>query len=54
MPKLFQRVGMMLELVDIAGYRAERAAGGADFKTAVKTDLDRRRDLYSPMAAAGG
>lgn len=54
MPKLFQRVGMMLELVDISGYRNEMAAGGADFKTAVKTDLDRRRDLYSPMAAAGG
>jgi len=38
-------------LLDAVEYRTEleRQAAGGSFKNAVKADLDRRRDLYSPM-----
>jgi len=52
-PRLFRTVRMNFELLEIADYKAEMAATGgraeAGFKNAVKADLDRRRDLYSPM-----
>lgn len=51
LPRLFQTIRMRFELLDIADYRSEmleRAAGGS-LKNVVKRDLDRRRDLYSPM-----
>jgi hypothetical protein len=51
LPRLFQTLRMRFELVDIAEYRAEmieRAAGGS-LKNVIKRDLDRRRDLHSPM-----
>ena len=57
-PRLFQPIGMLLELVDIAEYRAalgrdpQDQTGGGDFKLAVKQDMERRRDLYCPQAAA--
>lgn len=52
LPKFFQRIGMMLEVLDIAAYRDQMRAVGEDFKTAVKRDLERRRDLYCPRVAA--
>jgi 1-acyl-sn-glycerol-3-phosphate acyltransferase len=50
-PRLFRTIRMRFELLDIAEYRAEmlRLAGGGSLKNVVKEDLDRRRDLYSPM-----
>ena len=56
LPRLFQPVGMLIEVVDIADYRRtlrEDAHGedGAAFKRAVIADLERRRDLYCPQAA---
>jgi len=50
-PRLFRRIFLNLELIDIAAYRNERhAAGGsaAGFKRAVVQDLERRRDLNCP------
>lgn len=60
-PRLFRKIYMNLELVDIAAYRAERVAeaGESGFKRAVVQDLERRRDLHCPTpgnrtrAAAG-
>lgn len=53
LPRLFKTISMHFELLDLAEYRAEmeRQAGGGSFKNAVKADLDRRRDLYSPWTA---
>lgn len=50
LPRLFKKIRMHFELLDLAEYRAEmeRQAAGGSFKNAVKADLDRRRDLYSP------
>jgi 1-acyl-sn-glycerol-3-phosphate acyltransferase len=51
-PRPFKTIRMRFELLDIAAYRAEmqaRAAASGSYKNAVKQDLDRRRDLYSPM-----
>jgi hypothetical protein len=51
-PRLFRTIRMRFELLDIAAYRAEMEAGAAragSYKNAVKADLDRRRDLHSPM-----
>ena len=50
-PRLFKTIRMRFELLDIASYRAEmqaRAVSSGSYKNAVKQDLDRRRDLYSP------
>ncbi len=55
LPKLFQRVGMLMEVLDIADYRrAMQEEAGLHFKRAVVADLERRRDLYSPQAARLG
>jgi Acyltransferase len=51
LPRVFQRIGLMLEIVDIAVYRTAMATAGSDFKTAVKRDLERRRNLYCPQVA---
>ena len=53
-PRLFKTIRLRFELLDIATYRAEmeaQAAARGSYKNAVKLDLDRRRDLYSPMTA---
>ena len=53
LPKLFRTLRMRFELLEIDHYKLEmkdRAKElGRGFKDAVKTDLDRRRDLHSPM-----
>jgi hypothetical protein len=51
-PRLFQRVRMRLEVVEIAAYRAELLArhGEEGFIPAVIADLTRRRDLYCAPA----
>jgi hypothetical protein len=53
LPRLFKTLSMRFELLDAGEYRTEleRQAAGGSFKNAVKADLDRRRDLYSPMTA---
>lgn len=52
-PRLFKRVRMNLEVVDIASYNAARQTEtGGDrrlFKRAVANDLERRRDLNCPV-----
>jgi len=50
-PRVFKKIRMRLELVDIGTYREERMAvyGPKGFKKAVAEDLERRRDLYSPV-----
>jgi hypothetical protein len=49
-PRLWRRIRMNLEVVDLGTYRRERmAVGGPEgFKRAVVADLERRRDLYCP------
>jgi hypothetical protein len=50
-PRLFRRIRMNFELVEISAYRAERlseAEGPIGFKRAVVEDLERRRALHSP------
>lgn len=55
LPKLFRRIGMLIEVVDIADFRrAMQEQAGVHFKRAVVSDLERRRDLYCPQAAALG
>lgn len=52
LPKLFRKVKLNLELVDVARYRdAVRATAepGDSFRRAVVVDLERRRDLFSPV-----
>jgi hypothetical protein len=51
-PRLWKTVRMRLEAVDIAGYRDARMAEGGPkgFRRAVVKDLERRRDLYCPLA----
>lgn len=53
LPRLFKTIRMHFELLDVAQYRAEmeRQTGDGRFKNAVKRDLDRRRELYSPWTA---
>jgi hypothetical protein len=50
-PRVFKKIRMRLELMDIGTYREERMAvyGPKGFKKAVAEDLERRRDLYSPV-----
>ena len=50
-PRLFQTIRMRLELVDIDSYREQMMAvyGPKGFKKAVAEDLERRRDLHSPV-----
>jgi hypothetical protein len=55
LPKLFRRIGMLMEVLDISDYRrAMQEEAGAHFKRAVVSDLERRRDLYCPRAAMLG
>jgi hypothetical protein len=52
LPKLWKPVRLNLELVDVARYRAAVHAGAEEedsFRRAVVVDLERRRDLYSPV-----
>ncbi len=56
LPRPFQPVGMLIEVIDIADYRRllQANGGAADaiaFKRAAIADLERRRDLYCPQAA---
>jgi 1-acyl-sn-glycerol-3-phosphate acyltransferase len=54
LPRLFKRIAMRLELLDIASYRAqlEDEAGRHGFKHAVIRDLEARRDLHCAELAA--
>ena len=49
-PKVFKRIKVRCEIVDIASYVAEmKARGGAEeFKKNVRDDLDARRDRFAP------
>lgn len=51
-PRLFQTIRLSLEAVDMAAYRAARLeeGGAKGFRRAVVRDLERRRDLYCPIA----
>lgn len=52
LPKLFRTVRLNLELVDVARYRdavLAAAEPGDSFRRSVVIDLERRRDLYSPV-----
>jgi hypothetical protein len=52
LPKLWKPVRLNLELVDVARYRAAVHAGAEEedsFRRAVVVDMERRRDLYSPV-----
>ncbi len=51
LPRLFQKLRMSFELVDIATYRGDllEQHGEDGFKRAVKADLDRRRELHAPV-----
>lgn len=48
LPRLFQRIGLRLEVLDIASYRAalQESAGRHGFKQAVIRDLEERRDRH--------
>jgi 1-acyl-sn-glycerol-3-phosphate acyltransferase len=51
LPRMFRKIRMNFELLDIAAYREERmreAAGPIGFKRAVVDDLERRRDRNCP------
>jgi 1-acyl-sn-glycerol-3-phosphate acyltransferase len=51
LPRMFRKIRMNFELLDIATYREERmreAAGPIGFKRAVVDDLERRRDRNCP------
>src|SRR5581483_8303288 len=54
LPRVFKRIAMRLELVDIASYREELLArnGRHGFKRAVIQDLEARRDLHCGEIAA--
>ncbi len=51
-PRLFKTIRLRLEDVDMATYRAARLeeGGAKGFRRAVVRDLERRRDLYCPIA----
>ncbi len=51
-PRLFKTIRLRLEAVDMATYRAARLEEGGTkgFRRAVVKDLERRRDLYCPIA----
>lgn len=51
-PRLFKNVRLRLEIIDIAEYRKRlgETADHSAFKSAVISDLTRRRDLYCPAA----
>ena len=52
LPRMFRKIRMNFELLDIATYRAERmreAEGPIGFKRAVVDDLERRRDRNCPI-----
>jgi hypothetical protein len=51
LPKVFRSVGLLLESVEIADYRAEMQSHGREFKIDVRDDLEERRDRYCPQAA---
>jgi hypothetical protein len=54
LPRVWKRIHMRLELVDIAAYRAELLGqAGQALKRAVIADLERRRDLYCPCGPHG-
>lgn len=51
-PRLFKRIQMNLEVIDIDSFRAARMEDGGGprgFRRAVANDLERRRDLYCPV-----
>lgn len=52
-PRLWKRVRMNLEVLDLGTYHRERmaVAGPEGFKRAVIADLERRRDLHCPAPA---
>jgi hypothetical protein len=51
LPHLFKTIRIRFELLEISEYLAAMRAQAPDgrLKSAVKADLDRRRDLYAPM-----
>lgn len=56
-PRLFKKIRMNLEVVDIATYREARLAEVDDprsFKRAVADDLERRRDTFCPVEPGTG
>ena len=52
LPRFFQKVGLLLEVVEIADYRAEMQSHGREFRIDVRDDLQERRDRYCPQASA--
>lgn len=55
-PRLFKRIRVRLELVDIEEYRRRMAALAHDeaaFRTRVVQDLTRRRNAFCPVVASG-
>lgn len=54
-PRLFRKVRLRVEVLDLARYRRERLdeAGPEDFKAAVIADLTRRRDRHSSDSPDG-
>jgi hypothetical protein len=53
-PRIFKTVKMRLECIDIQEYRDKilHHSGEDGFKSAVATDLERRRDLFCPINPA--
>lgn len=53
LPKLFRSIRMNFELLDLREYKGEMMLqaerSGRRFKNLIKEDLDRRRDLHSPI-----
>lgn len=53
-PRLFKRIRLVVEIVDVAqykrqlGFRKDPIRGKFAFRLAVVRDLERRRDLYCP------
>jgi hypothetical protein len=54
LPRLFKRIALRLEVLDIAAYREEQLERGGrhGFKQAVIRDLEERRDRHCAQLAA--
>lgn len=51
MPRLFKKITLKLEVLDIEEYRAQHLASPLGFRAAVIADLERRKALYCPPPA---
>lgn len=52
-PKLFKRISLKIEVLDIERYRAEHLRSPLGFRAAVIADLERRKALYCPPPVRG-